>query len=162
MLANYSLSPTLPAHHRRSHPGGGRCYNYRLRSFAALLRRLRDGELYLAVSVLSWHQNMSLTVALPFPSFAGDTPTSAPESNERKIKNIMATIIPVVIIVAIVVWGLLFAGGLMRYRGSRLSSSSESLSSSSCSEKSTGVEGEPKMWEVHLKPGEPSNVFVRT
>lgn len=157
-----NTSSPSPPHSRCEHPGGGRCYNYRLVSFAALLRHLRSGQLYLAVSLLSWQYNMSLSANIPFPSSTGDAPTSSPESDKHKVTNIVATILPVVVIVTIVVWGLLFAAGLVRYRSSRLTPSPEpSLSSSAYSEKSAMTQEEPKMWEVYLKPGEPTNVFVR-
>ena len=66
--------------------------------------------------------------------------------------RIVATIVPIVVIVAITVWGLLVAGGIMHYRQEHSEEDTESITPlPEFSEKWPEELEEPKLYEVSLK-----------
>lgn len=75
-------------------------------------------------------------------------PTAVP--SDHSTLRIVATIVPIVVIIAITLWGLLVAGGIMHHQRRSDVRLSESTSSVEISEK--WPEGsEPQLWEVSLK-----------
>lgn len=75
-------------------------------------------------------------------------PTAATPSSHNSTLRIVATIVPIVVIVAITLWGLLVAGGILHHQRGQLED--DSLPAVEINEKWPDGE-EPKLWEVSLE-----------
>ncbi|GJE85271.1 hypothetical protein PsYK624_013500 [Phanerochaete sordida] len=94
------------------------------------------------------------TTAAPPSSTSGITfiPSAAPSgSKDHSTLRIVATIVPIVVIVAITLWGLLVAGGIMHHRSSYETDATPELN------EKRGADDEPQLWEVSLKSVKPED-----